>query len=75
MIRSITKSLQQIASCVKFTTYCNFSVEEVIENSIKPQTIVVKKLMLLPKIEARKNRGETKIYLDSNKQKKKSMHR
>jgi hypothetical protein len=26
----------------KFTTYCNFSIEEVIENSIKPQTIVVK---------------------------------
>jgi hypothetical protein len=42
MIRSITKSLQQIASCVKFTTYYNFSVEEVFENNIKPQTIVVK---------------------------------
>ena len=42
MIRSITKSLQQIASCVKFTTYCNFFVEEVIENNMKPQTIVVK---------------------------------
>jgi hypothetical protein len=59
MIRSITKSLQQIASCVKFTTYCNFSVEEVIENSIK-QTIVVKKLVLLPKIEAIKIEGENK---------------
>jgi hypothetical protein len=43
MIRSITKSLQQIASCVKFTTYCNFSIKEVIENNIKPQAIVVKK--------------------------------
>jgi hypothetical protein len=67
------KSLQQIASCVKFTTYCNFYVEEVIENSIK-QTIVVKKSMLLPKLEARKNRGGKQKYLDSNKQKI-SMHR
>jgi hypothetical protein len=64
---SITKSLQQITSCVKFTTYCNYFVEEVIENNIKPQTIVVKKLMLLPKIEARKNRGGKQKYLDSNK--------
>jgi hypothetical protein len=43
MIRCTTKSVQQIASSVKFTTYRNFSVQEVIENSIKPQTIVVKK--------------------------------
>jgi hypothetical protein len=74
MIRSITKSLQQIASCVKFTIYCNFSVKEVIENSIKEHTIVVKKLILLPKIKARKNRGEKQKYLDRNKQKI-SMHR
>jgi hypothetical protein len=73
MIRSISKSLQQIASCVKFITYCNFSVEEITENSIKPQTIVVKKLMLLPKIDARKNIGEKQKYLDSNKEKI-SMH-
>jgi hypothetical protein len=44
MIRSITKFLQQIASYVKFIIYCKFSVEEVIENSIKPHTIVVKKI-------------------------------
>jgi hypothetical protein len=44
MIRIITKSLQQIASYVKFTTYFNFSIKEVIENSIKPQSIVVKKI-------------------------------
>jgi hypothetical protein len=73
MIRSITKSLQQIASSVKFITYWNFSIKEVIENSIKPHAIVVKKLMLLPKIEARKNREEKQKYLDSNKQKL-SMH-
>jgi hypothetical protein len=73
MISSITKSLQQIASSVKFITYWNFSIKEVIENSIKPHAIVVKKLMLLPKIEARKNREEKQKYLDSNKQKL-SMH-
>jgi hypothetical protein len=57
-----------MASCVKFTIYYNFSVEEVIENSIKPHTIVVKKLMLLPKIEARKNIGKNKnIWIAINK--------
>ena len=68
MIRCTTKSVQQIASSVKFTTYRNFSVQEVIENSIKPQTIVVNKLMLLPKIEARKNKGKNKsIWIAINK--------